>query len=172
MDKKLNWMAGLSKRLSSLSTMSALGGGGLALLLMAWVTMTVFARYVINKPIPSSDEVSGFMFLGIVFLGMGYALLSEGHIRLDLILTRLGGRVRYSLEIVWSLFGLAFAGLLLGGMLGLTISYWKQGTLSLGALRLPLVYPAILASLGLLVFILQFLMRLLKTVDSRIGVVK
>ena len=139
-------------------------GGGFTLVLMVWVTATVFARYAINKPIASSDEVSGFMFLCLVFLGMGYTLLSQGHIRLDLILGKTRGRVRQSFDIGSTFLGLTFAALLFSGMLGLTLNHWKQGTLSLGALRVPLVYPGIIASLGLLIFVLQFLIRLLGVV--------
>jgi TRAP-type transport system small permease protein len=154
------------KYLPSLSTISAICAGTLILLLVLWVTLSVLLRYVFNKPIPSSDEISGFIFLCAIFLGLGYTLFSEGHIRLDLLLSRLKGKTLNWVEVVWSVVGLIFAVLLFAGIWGLTVSYWSQKTVSSGVLRIPLIYPAVIASLGLIIFVLQSIARVYKTTLS------
>lgn len=154
------------KGLSSLSIIAALAAGGVGVTLMVWVTVSVFARYVLSRPIAYADEVANLMFLGVVFLGLSYTLFTDGHIRLGLILSRLRGRVRYGVEISWVFLGVIFATLLLWGMVDLAVGYFREGTLSYGALRAPLIYPGIVASLGALLLVLLFLTRLYRTIRS------
>jgi len=46
----------------------------------------VFGRFVLNRPIIGSYEITEFMMVLLVSFGLGYCAMKKGHIRVDLIL--------------------------------------------------------------------------------------
>jgi len=69
----------------------------LILFLMLSVTTEVVARYVF-KPTPGHVELVRLIMPVIAFLGISYAQSYNGHIRVELLLLKLKGRVYHSLE--------------------------------------------------------------------------
>jgi tripartite ATP-independent transporter DctM subunit len=52
------------------------------------VFLDVLARYLFEESIPGVIEIEGYLLLIIVFLSLAYTQFSEGHIRIDLLLSR------------------------------------------------------------------------------------
>lgn len=52
------------------------------------VFLDVLARYLFASSIPGVIEIEGYLLLAIVFLALAYTQLSEGHIRIDLLITK------------------------------------------------------------------------------------
>jgi TRAP-type C4-dicarboxylate transport system permease small subunit len=80
------------------------------------ILMTVGAllRYVFNSPLAFADEVSGYLLLGITFLGLSYAQKGGAHIRIDTILKLLPlkiqvvlTKVNWFIDVLWTLVVLA-----------------------------------------------------------------
>lgn len=53
------------------------------------VFLDVLARYFFASSIPGVIEIEGYLLLIIVFLALAYTQFSEGHIRIDLLITKL-----------------------------------------------------------------------------------
>ncbi len=64
------------------------------LLVMAFlITADVFMRYVFNRPIPGSLEITEFMLAVLVFLGLAYAQAQRAHVGVDLVVQKLPPRL-------------------------------------------------------------------------------
>ncbi|MFH1123822.1 MAG: TRAP transporter small permease [Pseudomonadota bacterium] len=78
--------------------------GQVILVLMVLVTVSdVFLRYLFNSPILGSWELTEFMMAVLVFASVGYTMVERGHVVVDLVITRLPGRVRALVECITSL---------------------------------------------------------------------
>jgi TRAP-type C4-dicarboxylate transport system permease small subunit len=77
----------------------------LLLSIMFLVTIHVIGRYVFKKPIPFTVEYSEYMMAIVVFLTTPLVFARDGHIRIDILLTRLNARNRALFEyfISWIL---------------------------------------------------------------------
>ncbi len=97
-ERLLDGLKALNRRVASLV--------GLALLLCsAFVLIDVVLRQV-HLSFGGTDEISGYVMAIATSWGMGYALMELGHVRIDLIRTRVGAAGR-SLFDLFSLFTLS-----------------------------------------------------------------
>jgi TRAP-type C4-dicarboxylate transport system permease small subunit len=64
------------------------------------VTGDVILRYVFHAPTKWSVEVSGYLLVVIVMMGLAYTQRERGHIKVDIILRRLPKAVRSWVELV------------------------------------------------------------------------
>src|SRR3712207_748897 len=68
--------------------------------LIGLVLVAVFWRYVLGSPITSADEIASFIFLWLVMLGSVIAIDRNEHLRLALLLNKVGPRTRGLLEAI------------------------------------------------------------------------
>jgi TRAP-type C4-dicarboxylate transport system permease small subunit len=69
-------------------------------MLAAVIAVSVFSRYLFNKPILGVDEISGYLNVLIGFLALAYTLYHDRHVRVDIVTKRLPPKFRNVLEIV------------------------------------------------------------------------
>jgi tripartite ATP-independent transporter DctM subunit len=68
-------------------------------ILMVLFTFTdVVMRYIFNRPISASVELTSLMMVIVVFLGIAYTQLSKAHVTMDLITVRLSRRPQLVME--------------------------------------------------------------------------
>ena len=67
--------------------------GWLVPLMMMLVVVDVFMRYVMNRPLMVSDEFSAYMLVALSFLGLAYTWREKGHVRVEVLVTRLSPRI-------------------------------------------------------------------------------
>jgi TRAP-type C4-dicarboxylate transport system permease small subunit len=80
--------------------------GQFALVMMVLLTVVdVFLRYVFNRPILGSYELTEFMMAVLVFSTVGYTMIVKGHVVVDLVFAKLPQRARDILECITSLIG-------------------------------------------------------------------
>src|SRR5688572_1904048 len=68
--------------------------------LIGLILVSVFWRYVLGAPITAADEIASFIFLWLVMLGSVIAIDRNEHLRLALLLNKVGPRTRHFLEAV------------------------------------------------------------------------
>lgn len=78
-------------------------GGVLVLAITLIVFISAILRYVFHYPIGWSVEMVVMLFVGIVFLGMAYTLQVGGHIRVDVITSRLPKRKQRIIDLIVSI---------------------------------------------------------------------
>jgi TRAP-type C4-dicarboxylate transport system permease small subunit len=128
---------------------------GIAVLLLAQIVGRLFGILV-----PSANELAGFSMAAATFLALADTLGSGGHIRVSLVIQRLGGRVRRAVEL-WCL---AVGTLLIGYFTAYAIvMVWESydfGDVSPGLLPVPLWIPQLGMAVGLLAMAMIFLEEL------------
>lgn len=155
-------MGSIVRGLERLSEAGGYVAGAVAVLLTVLVAASVIARRLLNAPLLITEEVSGYMVVAIVFLGLAYTMKAEGHIRADIILSHVPVRVRAVLEILATVIAFGFAGLLLAGSWRLVAEFYTQGSLSFRYLQTPLWIPGSLLVIGAALLSLQLVAQLLK----------
>jgi C4-dicarboxylate transporter, DctQ subunit len=76
--------------------------GALLVGIMLFVTVSVLLRYVLNRPIGWSVEVSEYSLVCITFFLAAWVLKKEGHVRVDLVISYLNPRTQALLNMVTS----------------------------------------------------------------------
>jgi TRAP-type C4-dicarboxylate transport system permease small subunit len=86
-------------------------------LLLFFVSLTIFIdiilRYFFKKPTIWITEVSTYLFLYIIFFVTSYALQEDFHIKATFIYDFLSHRVKLAINLITSLFSMAFMSVML-----------------------------------------------------------
>lgn len=82
------------------SKMGAYLASILLVLLVGLILVEIFGRSFFNYSTMIADEYSGYLYLALVFLGLGYTFEKEKHIRITLITSRLNERSKRIADIV------------------------------------------------------------------------
>ena len=73
------------------------------LLLIITVTVQVFSRYVLDRPLPKFFELSIYSFVWIIYLGASLARRYNRHIRFDIIYRKLPRRTQLLIDIAFTI---------------------------------------------------------------------
>lgn len=155
--------------LDSLDRLSDVGGviSGLSILLMTLlIFVSVIARYVLNAPLASVIELSGYLMVLVVYAGLGYTFRKGAFIRTDVVYGRLRGRLRRFVDVLIRLIAFAFL-LIMDIYIWQHVSkiYASQQT-SIGFLQTPLYLPHGIIAIGLSIFTLQILVSLIRILSG------
>jgi TRAP-type C4-dicarboxylate transport system permease small subunit len=125
----------------------------------AFIVVQVAARNVFELGLPWAEELARYAGLGVVYFTVPLLLLQDQHIRVDLLSGRLRGRsavaMRVAIELVVVAFGASF---LWAGWLFLQ----RAGRFSTAALGIPNWIYYLPAAIGMLLFTVVALQRLLR----------
>ena len=134
---------------------------GIGLLILAQIVGRWFGIIV-----PSAEDFTGFLLVSVLFYGLAYSFRHNAHIRVVLLLDRLGDKRRFA-----EIFGLT---LLLGLSLYLTIAFSRFvlethafGDLSTGMVAVPLWIPQSSMVFGMALFCLAVFEDWLRAVSGR-----
>lgn len=159
-------MVGLVRRLDAVVETSANLLAQLAalstLLLTVVVTYGVVMRFGFNDAQNWTDELATYSLLWMVFLGLAYTLSMGTHIRIDLFVNGLPPRGRYYAEVLAWAIGVLFSLLLFLGCLSAVENFFQRNTYSTAGLDIPLYWPSLPMLVGVLLFGLVMVARLLR----------
>jgi C4-dicarboxylate transporter DctQ subunit len=133
--RPLRW---LDRATAACSGATAALGAVVVLLLAAITGYSVFWRYVLDQPITWSDELSGYLVVLLVMLGVAEALRRGDHINVDLVIARLPAAGR-RWATVWGMAATVALGvaILISAIDSVTFTY-AMGMVSEGYLELPM----------------------------------
>jgi TRAP-type C4-dicarboxylate transport system permease small subunit len=107
--------------------------------------------------IPSITEICGFLLAAASFLALAHTLMVGGHIRVSLVLSRLGSAARRYVETFVALLAAAGAGYATVALAKLAWRSWQFGDVSYGIVPIPLALPQALMTLGVAVLAIALL---------------
>jgi TRAP-type C4-dicarboxylate transport system permease small subunit len=115
---------------------------------LALVCYAVFMRYVLDTPVPWTDELVGYLLVAMVMLAAADALLEGEHISVDIVTDRLSGRGKRGVLLV-GLVAVALVGalILLQGA-GMIAFDRMVGLRSNGELAAPMWLPHLFIPIG------------------------
>ncbi len=142
---------------------AALASGLLITLLMFITVYEVVMRYFLRLPTGRTQEAEQYYLLvGVVFFAIGFTLLEEGHVTVDLLVSRLSPRIRLVMDgIIGSIVIIVFAVLLMWGGVVLAV---RHQTATTPVTRMPLIVGYVMIPIGSFLLFLQGVIRLIKKV--------
>ncbi|HCL78884.1 MAG TPA: TRAP transporter small permease [Synergistaceae bacterium] len=140
---------------------------GLGILLMGLILCyEVVARFLFNAPTIWVQEVAVYLFMWTMLAGASYTLMLGKHVRIDLVFDRLPPKVQRAFDIVSSIIGMAFCGLVsvqAYDMIAASIRYQK---VSATILRVPMWSIQLALLLGFVLLTFQFFFILLDRITE------
>ena len=124
------------------------------------VTGDVILRYVFNAPSMWVSEISSYLLIVVVILGLAYTQKERGHIRVDIVLSRLSNAVRCRVELVLLVMGLFLTVILTYITGGDFIQTVEFGTTSDSVMAFPLAPWRACIVIGFVVLALVFIQQI------------
>lgn len=142
--------------------------GLVVLLLMMFLTVgDVAGRYLFNKPISGTFELTNFGLALVVFLALGYTQIRKGHISVDVLVSRFSPRAQAVIDSITYLFSLGLFSLV-AWQSAVHAGRLFAGHNVSGVLLWP-IYPFVIAvAIGSLLFCLVLLVDLLSSLSKAV----
>jgi TRAP-type C4-dicarboxylate transport system permease small subunit len=87
--------------------------GGVAIFALMWLTMAeVLGRRLLNAPVPGAIDYIEVGMVLFAFMGAAYCQREGGHVRMDLLVSNLKGRVQWTVEALGVLIAIAYIGII------------------------------------------------------------
>jgi len=135
------------------------GLGVLAMTLM--VSYDVLMRYFLDQPQLFVDDLTSFLLVAVIFLGAGPVFYRGGHIRVDLVTSRLRPRVQSRLRVATLFIGIALLGIVIYQTALSTLAAFQTGRVS-AVMNYPLWTGMIFIPLGLVLMVFFMAVQLVK----------
>ena len=135
------------KVLTSPGTLFGYLGAVVLLLMMLFTTSDVVARYLFNKPIRGSYEITEFMIAMVVFCFLGYTQRDNAHVTVDLVVDRLPRKQRLLVDLCVGTVSLAVMGLIVVMTVVRGLELHEIGEYT-GTLQVPLAPFFLMTALG------------------------
>jgi TRAP-type C4-dicarboxylate transport system permease small subunit len=146
----------ISKGIHRLSRLAADAACIVGALLVLLVLAEIVRRAVFGSSFLWAFEISSWLMVAFVFLGMAYTLQTGGHVRVELLTARLGRRALAGLELAQAVCGAGLFAFLTFYLVKGMLSNYETGARGLSELDPPLYLIWAVAAGGIGVFALQF----------------
>lgn len=133
--------------------------GCILIFIMLSVCSDVILRTFFKAPQIWVTEVIEVMLLYITFMGTAWLLREEGHVQVDIIISRLSPRTVSILAVLSSLIGIFVSFVLTTFGTSITLDYYHRGVYTPSAMEIPVYLILIIIPVGSLFLLIQFIRR-------------
>ena len=116
--------------------------------------------------IPSVPELAGFLLGTTIFLALAGTQRVGEHIRVTLVIERLGPFWGWAFEVLYRFAGLPLLGMLCWYMGALAYDSWDFGDRSAGMIGIPYWVPQLMMSFGVLLLCIRFIDELIQLLTA------
>jgi TRAP-type C4-dicarboxylate transport system permease small subunit len=142
-------------------------GGAILFLMMLLTAMDVLLRYIFNRPITGSYEITEYMMAIVVSSALAYCAVVKGHVVVDLVISRFPSRVQAILNSVHLLISFALF-VFVTRQSYLYIFTMAESERTSAVLLIP-IFPFIaILTIGLGIYTLQLLADLVDTMHKAV----
>lgn len=145
--------------------LGALAAGCLIVMFLLMIC-EVLMRGILGYSLGFTWEVNGYLMGGIIFLGLSNALRHNSHIRIRILLNLLPEKLSRWLDVFATLVAITISVYLLRAMSLLTWTSYIRNSVSSTPEQIPLAWPQAALCFGLLVFVLQLFVILIRLLSS------
>lgn len=121
--------------------------------LVVLILIEIFLRYFFDTSTMIADEYSGYLYLASIFLGLAYTFLKDGHIRINIITSRLGDKTNSVIDKIAGIITLAVLFFILYRTILFTYDSYDLEMLSEAVSETPLYLTQIVMPIGITLFI-------------------
>ena len=158
------------------SKYSSLTSGTFAAVLIFFMAMLIIVdvtgRSTTGWTTLVADEVSAFMVVAIVFLGLAHTQHMGRHIEIHILTRRFSQRTQERLHLITLILALAIISWLTWITVGPVAADYVKETKSLGAVPIPMWIPRLFIPLGAGLFGIQLLIEVIKKLTKTDGITK
>ena len=127
---------------------------------MLAVCAAITVRYFLNEPQTWVTDVAAIILLYFTFLTAAWLLRAEGHVKMELVISRLSQRHQSFLNIFTSVVGLAVFSVITFYGAKFTLMYYQMGYYMPTPLETPKFLIILIIPLGSILLVIQFLRRI------------
>jgi TRAP-type C4-dicarboxylate transport system permease small subunit len=140
---------------------------GLCVLAMTlMVSYDVLMRYFLDDPQLFVDDLTSFLLVAVIFLGAGPVFYKGGHIRIDLVTSRLKTKTQTRMRVITLSIGIALLGIVIYETMVSTMGAFQTGRVS-AVMNYPLWMGMIFIPLGLILMIFFMVVELVKAMKGK-----
>ena len=138
----------------------------LVFVMMFILILSFVTRNIINIPLIWIIEMAQFVMTGYYLLGGGYSMLTDDHVRMDLIYSKLKDKTKALLDSLTSVFLIFYLVVLLIGSIS-SLTYTLETNQRLFTAWAPYVWPIkTLMLIGILLMLLQAIAMFFKNLEK------
>lgn len=151
------WCSAFERRVEALTKLATTLCELIVAAMMLLITAEVISRDVFDFSFQITEEVSGYLLVGIIFLAANVALRDGALFRVEFLYSRLSSRIQPFFRLAFDMMSLAAAVVLEYSLIFLLISSYVRGDRSDSYLAAPLYMPQIVMPVGFALLILLLL---------------
>ncbi|WP_419764485.1 MAG: TRAP transporter small permease subunit [Arcobacter sp.] len=148
----------------------SLGGAYLSSFLLVSLVILilteVFIRYFFDMSTMIADEYSGYMYLASIFLGFAYTFNEAGHIRINILTSRMGKKSNKIIDVFAGTITIVILLFILHRTVLFTYDSYVMEMVSESVSATPLYLTQLVMPLGVILFILAVLSFVLKGIKN------
>ena len=151
--------------LTALLDRLARASGAAAAASLAAIALVIGAQIVarlMGQQIPAADDFAAWAMAASAFLALPYALRNGDHIRVTLIAQMLPMSWQRGFDTLATAIGVALASWAAWSVVGFVLDSWRFGEVAQGMLAVPLWIPQLSMAVGMALFALMMVDRLLR----------
>ena len=158
------WLESYRKIIDTASNISNVISQIFAGILTLVVAADAAGRYLFNRPIPGSLEITELMMVFIVFLAFAYVDSKDGHVKVDLVISRLPRKVQPYIDCLDSVISLGVMAIIVWQSVLYALELRQSGNVSAywGISISPFLW---VVAFGCLLFCFQLILRILRVVN-------
>ena len=137
--------------------------------MMVLVTANIVARYIFNRPILGTLEITEFLMVAAVYLSLAYTQFLKAHINITLVTSLLPRRKNLVCDLITYLIGFTFFSLIVWQGTLMTLESYEMEEVTFGTIEL-LEWPVkMLVPFGSLIVSIRFLADAVDTGRQLLG---
>lgn len=137
----------------------ALLSGAVLIFIVLTVSIEVIARYFLNSPIIWVVEVNENCLLYLTFLVVARVLARNGHVRVEMVITRLSPKNQQILELITSVIGMVVCFIVTWYAVKVTWQDFQAGAFRPGPNRIPEASVLFIIPIGMFLLSVEFLRK-------------
>lgn len=157
------------KALESMSEKLGVFSGCLALIMTAIISRETIGRYLFRAPTDWALTLSELLLVTMAYLGAGYTLLAEGHVKVDIFYSRLKGKKKALADTMISIMSFIYVAMLTWQGWKLAFNSFKKGLKTSEAVQWPLFPVQMMIPIGSAILALLLLFRFYESISFLSG---
>ena len=129
----------------------------ICMILIAALTLAQIIGRMIGVLIIDAGDIAGFAMAGSIFFALAHTLRTGGHIRVNLLLTRLHGRVRKVAEFWCLAVAILLSGMFAVFSVNMVVESYMLNDVATGMIPVPLWIPQLSMALGAILFLVALI---------------
>ena len=134
--------------------------------MMLLIIVDITLRAAFNTSTLIAEEISGYLFVFVVYFGLAETLKKGRHVKVELITERIPHKVKMWLNPILAILALSSLGVVFWRTILMVCRSYSWGTRIPGPLDVPVYLPQSILVIGLFLLIMQYILQIITEINS------